>query len=476
MTKEEGSPDPSASHGAPTPQDEAKSALDSLLSIFADVKGGEGVTAVLLTVNVLLLLVAYYLLKTVREPLILISGGGAEAKSYATAGQAVLLIGVVQIYAALTKRLPRVTLITVVSLFFASNLVLFYVLALFKVPYLAVAFFLWLGIFSLMVIAQFWSFANDIYTPAQGKRLFAIVGIGSSVGAVAGSYFAKLLIKPVGPFPMMLIAAAILVVCLGITRYINAREVDRANRATPGGGADKPVGGKGGFAMLLEDRYLLLIGAVILLLNWVNTTGEYILDKNILAAAAERIEGLASMTKEAQDKALGDFVGEFRGDFFFWVNLIGAVFQLFLVSRVFKYIGVRAALYSLPIIGLVGYSIMAFVPILSLVRLAKIAENSCDYSLYNTSKQAVWLPTSREAKYNAKAAVDTFIVRAGDLLSAGGVAVGAYLGLRSTQFAFINLALIGVWLVAVVLIGREHKKRTEDEEAAEAAAVKPKAA
>src|SRR4051812_29095094 len=106
----------------------SKGAVDSLLSIFAEVEAGEGATAILLTVNVLLLLVAYYLLKTVREPLIL-AGGGAEVKSYTTAGQAVLLIGVVQAYGALAKRLPRTTLITVTSLFFASNLVLFFVLA-----------------------------------------------------------------------------------------------------------------------------------------------------------------------------------------------------------------------------------------------------------------------------------------------------------------------------------------------------------
>ncbi len=446
--------------------DPPKRALDAFLSIFAEVKAGEGLTAVLLTADVLLLLVAYYLLKTVREPLILASGG-AEAKSYATAGQAVLLIFVVEGYGALARRLSRMTLMTVTSLFFASNLGLFYLLALFKVPYLGVAFFLWLGCFSLTVIAQFWSFASDLYTPEQGKRLFAIVGVGSSVGAVIGSYAAKLLIEPVGAFQMMLLAAVLLLVCLAITRAVDAREAGRERGKAAKD--DKPVGGKGGFAMLLDDRYLLLIAAIILVLNWVNTTGEFILDKTILAAAADRIDGFAAMAPEAQEKALEVFVGKFRGDFFFWVNLLGAGLQLFVVSRVFKYLGVRIALFSLPLIGLFGYGVMAFVPVLSLVRLAKIAENSCDYSLYNTSKQAVWLPTSREAKYNAKTAIDTFVVRAGDLLSGALVLVGSRLGFGSKHFALTNMALVAVWVVLVVLIGREHKRRTDDSEAAEAA-------
>jgi ATP:ADP antiporter, AAA family len=438
-------------------REEEKGILDKILSIFAEVHGGEGLTAIALTFTVLLLLVAYYLLKTVREPLI-IMGGGAEVKSYATAGQAVLLIGFVQVYAALTRRLKRMTLITVTYAFFASNLVLFFLLAKLGVPYLGVVFFLWLGIFSLSVIAQFWSFANDIYTPAQGKRLFAIVGVGSSVGAVAGSALAKQLIKPVGPFPMMLIAAVLLGLCLAMVWFVNAREEARPKA---GKAEAKPVGGKAGFAMLLEDRYLLLIGCLILLLNLVNTTGEYILDKRIIEGAMATID--PALPEDAKKEALGVFVGEFRGDFFTWVNAIGAIVQLFLVSRIFKYLGVRAALFSLPVIGLIGYGIMAFVPILSLVRLAKIAENSTDYSLYNTAKQALWLPTSREAKYNAKAAIDTFMVRFGDLLSGGIVFLGTLAGLAVAHFAIINIAMILVWLFVVVLINREHKKRSDDD-------------
>ena len=444
---------------APAGDGDDRGLFDRFLSLFAEVHAGEGVTAILLTFNVLFLLVAYYLLKTVREPLILVGGGGAEAKSYATSGQAVLLVGFVQVYGAMAKRLSRMTLITVTSLFFASNLVLFWVLAQLKVPYLGVAFYLWLGCFSLTVIAQFWSFANDVYTPAQGKRLFAIVGIGSSTGAVAGSYLAKLLVKPLGAFPMMLVAAAILCACLGLTWLVNAREAKRPKDGKPAD--DKPVGGQSGFAMLLQDRYLFLIGAVILLLNWVNTTGEYILDKTILAAAADRIPDYAAMTVEAQKRATEVFVGEFRGDFFFWVNLIGAIFQLFFVSRVLKYLGIRAALYSLPVIGLVGSSIFAVAPVLALVRIAKIAENACDYSLYNTTKQALWLPTTREAKYNAKAAIDTFLVRAGDMLSSVPVLIGAWLGFRILHFAVITIALIGLWLFVVSRLGTENRHRVE---------------
>ena len=155
--------------------------LDRFLRLFADVHDGEGLSALLLMVNVFLILTAYLMLKVVREPLIL-AGGGAEVKSYSAAGQALLLLVLVPLYGALASRVPRKKLINVVTLGFALCLPGFYVLARLKVP-LGIPFYLWVGVFSLMIIAQFWAFANDVYTTDEGKRLFPIVGFGASAGA-----------------------------------------------------------------------------------------------------------------------------------------------------------------------------------------------------------------------------------------------------------------------------------------------------
>ena len=107
------------------------------------------------------------IIKPVREALIL-SQGGAEIKSYSAAGQALLLLGVVPLYAALASRLSRRRLINYIGGFFITCLGLFYLLAQFQVP-LGVAFFLWVGIFNVVMIAQFWSFANDLYTPKRAS-------------------------------------------------------------------------------------------------------------------------------------------------------------------------------------------------------------------------------------------------------------------------------------------------------------------
>jgi AAA family ATP:ADP antiporter len=143
-----------------------------------------------------------------------------------------------------------------------------------------------------------------------------------------------------------------------------------------------------------------------------------------------------------------------------WVKLLAFLLQAFVVSRIFKYIGVRAALFILPVIALGGYSMIALLPIFGVVTWAKILENSTDYSVQNTTRHALFLPTSREAKYKAKQAIDSFFVRAGDMLQAAVVFVGTMLAFGIRGYALVNLALVVVWLVLAVAIAREHRKLT----------------
>jgi AAA family ATP:ADP antiporter len=436
---------------------ERPGALDRFLRLFTEVRAGEGLTAVLLAFDVFVLLTAYYIVKPVREALIL-SGGGAEVKSYAAAGQAILLLGAVPLYASLASRFPRRRLIRIVTLFFGACLVAFYLLARAKVP-LGVVFFLWVGIFNLMVVAQFWSFANDIYTRQEGERLFPILAFGASAGAVCGSFITGRLIGSLGVYQLLLLAAALLVSTLILTNAIDGREGRRALRRPGATVAEAPLGKEGAFGLVIGNRYLLLIAFLMLVLNWVNTTGEYILGRTVSRAA----EAAFAASPGAVEKQLftGTFIGRFYADFFSVVNLVGLVLQLFFVSRILKYLGVRVAILLLPLIAVGGYMLLAFYPVLSAVRWAKTAENATDYSLQNTVRNVLFLPTTREQKYKAKQAIDTFFWRAGDVLSAGLVFVGTtWLAFGTRQFALVNLALAGVWAAIAVLIGNEYTKRT----------------
>src|SRR5207342_1725323 len=135
--------------------------LERLLSPIADVRRGEAASALLMALTMFLVLAGYYLLKTAREVFIL-SEGGAEVKSYSSAGQALLLLFLVPAYGALASRVNRTQLVQWVTLFFASNLLVF-LAALAAGWHIGVVFFLWLGIFNVMVIAQFWAFAADVF-------------------------------------------------------------------------------------------------------------------------------------------------------------------------------------------------------------------------------------------------------------------------------------------------------------------------
>lgn len=432
--------------------------LDRFLSMFATVRAGEGGTALLLMVNVFILLTAYYILKPVREALVL-GEAGAEIKSYASAGQAALFVLIVPLYSMLASRLNRVWLINGVTAFFVANLALFFAFG--RLGYsLGVVFYIWVGLFNLLLVAQFWAFANDVYTKEKGERLFGVVGIGASLGAIFGALLAGWMFEPLGPYPMMLVSAVLLGVAMIIANWIHHREKRQvvASR-TDAELSEQPLRAGGGFRLVFKSRYLILIACLVLLSNFVNTTGEFILGKTVEVHAEAATQG-ASDAEAAEKK----FIGQFYADFFFWVNLIGAAIQMFAVSRIMQHLGAARALFFLPLLALGAYGILAIIPILSLIRVAKILENSVDYSIQNTSRHGLFLSTSREAKYKAKAAIDSFFWRTGDALSALLVFVGTQLALSIRVFAAVNVVLVLVWIGLAVAILRNQKEPDQSTE------------
>jgi AAA family ATP:ADP antiporter len=432
-----------------------RSLLARALRPFARVQPEEATTVILMTAVAFSLLTAYYLLKTVREPLILLQGGAA-VKLYARAAQALLMVGVVHLYSQLARRFGRTRLLAIVFLFFISNLALFTVLAWMDLP-IGLAFFLWVGVFSYTVVAQFWALAADIYTEDQGKRLFPIIGAGSSIGAVIGGLFAKSLV-PFGPEVLMGTAVVILLGCVALIAVIGGRaggRIDRRASARPKLEAkreqpEEPIAKETAWHLLARDRYLLLIAGLVVVLNWVNSSGEYVLDRILVTTAHD--------TANPET-----FIGEFKADYFFWYNLIGVALQLFAVSRVFRLVGVRNALYVMPMFALLAYGGAVFLPVLAVMRLVKIGENALQYSLQDTSRNALFLVTSRVEKFVGKTAVDTIGVRIGAIMSSVMVMIGSMLDWSATTFVVLNVGLAIVWLGFVVAIGKEHRRRSAEE-------------
>jgi AAA family ATP:ADP antiporter len=476
-----------------------KSLIDSALGIFSDVRAGEGSHALLMLLSLFLLMVSYYILKTVREPLIL-AGGSAEPKSYAAAAQAGVLMLFVPAYGYLANRVDRPKLIAGTLIAFIACLQGFYLLGVSAEPnWLGVVYYIWVGIFSVATIAQFWSLANDLYNKDQGERLFPIVGIGMTAGAAVGSFVASVLFKGkiwgydigflgdgLGPYALMQVAAGLLVTHLILTMMANAS-------GSAQGPAPKPLEGPNGFLLVLTRPYIRLIAILLILLNIVNTTGEYMLGSVVVDTAGETItlqmeaqeatgepfaETLAieageviPTREEIFDKRKGKWIGAFYGTCFFWVNVLAVLFQALFVSRLVKWFGITPLVFLLPIIAFGVYAGAAAGVGFIVLRWLKTAENSTDYSVMNSAKSMLWLPTDRNEKYKAKQAVDTFFVRLGDVISAGIVFVGAnWLMLGNRGFGVVNLVVIAAWLGVSVLVVRRYKALAAETPSEETAA------
>jgi ATP:ADP antiporter, AAA family len=423
-----------------------------LLRLFGDVRAGEGRRVALFGLQIFLLLTAYYLLKTVREPLILLWGAwgleGDELKIYATSAQALLLLGLVPLYGALAGRVRRLALVRITLIIFIVSLAVFMVLGVCRVP-IAAPFYMWLGMVSLLGIAQFWSLAADLHSIEAGERLFGVIAIGGSLGAIVGAQAARRLIGPLGIYWLMALAAALYVAALGVVTLIE-RSCPRARTAAEAAAAAAPAAPPthNAFSLVARDRYLLLIGALLIVANLVNTQGEFIL--------AESIKSHARLFPEAERSAV---IGRFYGAFYSVVNAAALLIQALLVARVLKRGGTRWALFLLPSVALCGYGAIALVPTLAVVAMGKAAENSFDYSMQTTVRQTLFLPTDREAKYKGKAAIDTVCVRLGDMAAGGLVLVSLHVFSMSRRgFALGNLVLVGVWLVVAFAIARRHRR------------------
>ena len=280
-----------------------------------------------------------------------------------------------------------------------------------------------------------------------------------------GAQIADQLIEPIGVYELMLVGGAILLGQLALTNYINGRRAHRAAvqpaaTSTPAAAAaapPKPTGANA-FALVFRTRYLLLMALMLMMLNWVNSTGEFILGRIVTDAAQRMIaDGTAAGLTQ------GQIIGDFYSKYFTMVNGLGLLMQLFVVSRVVKRFGIPVAVMILPVLSLTAYNVMLFIPLMWAVLSAKVAENATDYSLNNTVRQMLFLPCTPEEKYSAKQAIDSFFFRAGDVLSAVTVFFGsAIVPLGTTGFAAVNVVLAVAWVVLAWQIGRTYRELTAE--------------
>jgi ATP:ADP antiporter, AAA family len=438
-------------------------AFERVLSLFTSVRPGEGRSILLMVLQIYLLLLSYYPIRVVRETLILVEGS-PEVRSYATGAIAVTLIFVIPLYKLLFDYLKnggrKSAVITWVGGFFVCNILVFAFLLSVGVP-IAVPFYVWVGVFNVMVIAQFWAFAADLFNIKTGQRLFAVIMVGAALGALSGSQVAARLYDVIGASGLMLLSAGLLGAVLALSRHAE-RAVPEGSRAVRVEQPEAPPGNVlsqvlGGFGLVLRSGYLLRIALFIMLLNLVNTTGGYIL----ASFADDHAREVAAASGGAL--ATGNVLARFWGDYFAWLTGLQIVLQLFFVSRIFRWVGVRGAILVLPLVMVVNYGLILVMPVFALVRLMMIVENATNYSVQGTTNHTLYLPVGREEKYVGKTTIDTFFARFGDLLQAMLIYLAAeLLGLELGWIIAVNLCLAGVLFGLGTAIGRYHRSEIRD--------------
>jgi AAA family ATP:ADP antiporter len=450
-----------------------RSVSERFLGLFTEVRSGEGTTALLMFANVFLILLAYYFVKPLREGWIAISDIGGlskmEVKAYSSFAQSLFLLFVVGWYSSLAGRWDRVTLITRATLFCISNLVIFWFLQpgyFFEaLPLSGIVFYVWVGMFGVFVVAQFWTFCADIYTDERGKRMLPMIAIGATSGAASGSWIVSQLVDSgmVETEELLLLATVPLFVSIVLTKIVDSRE---ARAVSPPAGQAQQEEGAGflfsGARLILISRFLLAAALVTLLTNWVNTNGENLLFRVVQETLADRAVEDGVTDSLAVLEFTRDGTTIFYGNFFFWVNIVALLLQAFVASRLLKYGGFATIALILPVIALLSYTAMALLPVLAIVKMMKVAENATDYSINNTARHVLWLPVSSEMKFRGKPSIDTLYVRLGDGLAAVTVLVGVHVLAMSTQSFFVfNVSLVICWLAFTIMLIREHRKASQ---------------
>ena len=316
------------------------------------VRSGEGATALMMFANVFLILLAYYMIKPLREGWIAVSDieglSKMEVKAYSSFAQSLLLLFIVGWYAHLSDRWDRGTLFTRATLCCISNMVIFWFLQpdffIARLPLTGILYYLWVGMFGVFVVAQFWTFCADVYTDERGNRMLPFIAIGATSGAAAGSWLVDRLVDS-GAVPieaLLLLATVPLFVSIALVHMVEQREGHHA-RPDGGGVTGDEATGPGdktaefsiwsGARLVLASRFLLLAALVTLFTNWVNTNGENLLFRVVQEALAVEAQTQGIAGNRAMLEFVRDGTTAFYGNFFFWVNIVALLLQAFVASH-----------------------------------------------------------------------------------------------------------------------------------------------
>ena len=386
------------------------------------------------------LLAGYYVLRPVRDAMGIAAGVGSL--QWLFTATFLVMLAAVPAFGWAAARLPRRRLLPTVYLFFIANILIFFLLFQMGTArvWVARAFFVWLSVFNLFVVSVFWSFMADIFTPAQGRRLFGLIAAGGSAGAIAGPGVTAVLAEALGPVNLLPVAAGFLGVALVCIARLNAWAAAGAdaNARAVGGGIWE------GVKEVATSRYLLGVCAFLWLFTSLSTF-LYFQQAHIVAAVLPDAAGRTRLFA-AMDLA---------------TNGLTVIAQLLLTARIVAKIGVGRSLAALPALVAVGFGALAAAPVLPMLVVFQVLRRSGNFALTKPTREMLFTVVDRDAKYKAKNFIDTVVYRGGDALSGWFFAGLAALGLGVSAIAWAAVPIAVIWLYTGLLLGRRYASMTK---------------
>jgi AAA family ATP:ADP antiporter len=429
--------------------------MTPLLQRFIQVRRGEGAAVVASSLSFFFILTALMVIRPAREALGM--QRGIEAVRWLFIGTAVVTLAVNPVFALLVSRYRRIVFITATYLFFAVSLLAFYVVlesapnAIGEVS--GMVFFVWFSVFNLFATMVFWALMADRFSLEQSKRLFGIISVGGTLGAIAGPWLASKLVRPLGTAGLLPVAATSLglavVAAWVVTRleYRKPEATDDPNappvvddRAIIGGSAWR------GFRAVFGSPYLLGISAYVLILTVVSTFIYF-----------TRLQMVAALGTDL-DMRTGVFA---RIDFY--TQLTTLVLQAVVTGQLMKRLGVHITLALLPVIVALGFVGLAISASLAALIVLQATFSAVQRSIIRPARETLFTVVPREDKYKSKAFIDTFVYRTGDVVGAQLEGLLGRLGMGLAALVSVTVPLALVWGVLGIWLGRaQHRRITRD--------------
>jgi AAA family ATP:ADP antiporter len=427
--------------------------MKKLFSKIVDVKPNEVRALWLGFVFHFIILTAYYIVKPIRDGIA--ASNKLETLPWMFTATLVVMLIANTIFGAIVARMERRKFIPFAYAFFILVLLLFFGLLGTGSPAQQVwtgrAFYVWVSVFNLFNTAIFWAFMTDLFTVEQGKRLYAFIAVGGTLGAIVGAYTTKHLIRDLGQANLVAISAAMFTIVCVLVRFF-PRTYTGHTGSEPA--REEPIGGTpwSGITHIARSPYLFGLASVILLYTITSTWAYF--QQTTLAGA---------VLKTTADRTV------FSSSLEIWVNSITLGIQIFLTGRFLKWFGVAFTLTALPVLSMLGFTAMAIAPSLAMLAFFQVIRRAGAYALMRPSREILFTVLRREDKYKVKGVTDTLGYRVGDQLGAwsyGGLGPN-WLHLSLSTISWIAVPVTAGWCVLSIWLARKQRVMAEVQQQAQ---------